>query len=60
MSQLNRFPCSIIMAMSYVYTGPVPPGAIPGYPILLTLGMLSIGAFALIMIHLKKVKKIRE
>jgi len=49
---------SIIMAMSYVYIGSdTTPGGIPGYPLLLTLGMLSIGLIALIMIHLKKVKK---
>ncbi len=49
---------SIIMALSYVYIGSDPtPGGIPGYPLLLTLGMLSIGLIALIVIHLKKVKK---
>jgi hypothetical protein len=51
-------PISIIMAISYVYIGSDPtPGGIPGYPLLLTLGMLSIGLIALIVIHLKKVKK---
>jgi hypothetical protein len=55
-------PLSIIIAVSHIYIGPDPsppplPGGIPGYPLLLTLGILSIGLIALIVIHLKKVKK---
>ena len=51
-------PLSIIMAISYIYIGSgTTPGGIPGYPLLLTLGMLSIGLIALIVIHLKKTKK---
>ncbi|TET03254.1 MAG: hypothetical protein E3J90_02020 [Promethearchaeota archaeon] len=49
-------PISIIMAVSYVNVSP--PELIPGFPLLLTLGFLTIGVFALIMIHFKKVKKI--
>jgi hypothetical protein len=50
---------SIIMAMSYVYTGPVTPGAISGYPLLITLCIFSMSTIGLIMIHLKKKKKFR-
>ena len=49
---------SIIMAMSYVYIGSdTTPGGIPGYPLLLTLGILSMSTIGLVMIYLKKTKK---
>ncbi|MBY9010207.1 MAG: hypothetical protein KGD74_10115 [Candidatus Lokiarchaeota archaeon] len=48
-------PISIIMAVSYIYTGPE--DAIPGFPLLITLGFLTVSVIALIMIHFKKVKK---
>ncbi|MHA2288738.1 MAG: Loki-CTERM sorting domain-containing protein, partial [Promethearchaeota archaeon] len=49
-------PISIIMAVSYVYTGP--DEAIPGFPFLMTFVFLSVGLIALILIHQKKVKKL--
>ncbi|MBY9016169.1 MAG: hypothetical protein KGD68_10790, partial [Candidatus Lokiarchaeota archaeon] len=49
-------PLSIIMAVSYIYTGSE--DAIPGFPLLITIGFLTISVIALIMIHLKKVKKL--
>ncbi|MBY8978842.1 MAG: hypothetical protein KGD72_00495 [Candidatus Lokiarchaeota archaeon] len=47
---------SIIMAVSYIYVGP--PEAIPGFPLLMTLGFLAVSLVALITIHFKKVKKL--
>ena len=49
-------PISIIMAVSYVHTGQ--PELIPGFPLLMTLGFLTVSTAALIMIHFKKVKKL--
>ncbi len=50
-------PFSIIMAVSYIYIGPEV-AAIPGFPLLMTLGFLTISTVALIMIYFKKVKKL--
>ncbi|MEE9571700.1 MAG: hypothetical protein V3W20_01475, partial [Candidatus Neomarinimicrobiota bacterium] len=47
---------SIIMAVSFIYAGP--PELIPGFPLLITLGFLTVSTAALIMIHFKKVKKL--
>jgi hypothetical protein len=47
---------SIIMAVSYVYSGL--PEMIPGFPLLMTLGFLTVSVVALIMIHFKKAKKL--
>ncbi len=53
-------PISIIMAMSYVYIGSDHTTSdIPGYPLLLTLGIFSMSTIGLIMIYLKKTKKFR-
>ena len=49
-------PISIVMAVSYIYIGP--PELIPGFPLLITLGFLTVSTVALIMIHFKKVKKL--
>jgi hypothetical protein len=49
-------PMSIIMAVSFIYAGP--PELIPGFPLLITLGFLTVSTAALIMIHFKKVKKL--
>ncbi len=49
-------PLSIIMAVTYIDAVPVE--AIPGFPLLMTLGFLTVSVIALIMIHLKKVKKL--
>jgi len=51
-------PFSIIMAVSYVYVGPPEDAAIPGFPLLMTLGFLTVSTVALIMIYFKKVKKL--
>ncbi|MHA1510041.1 MAG: hypothetical protein ACTSO6_15235, partial [Promethearchaeota archaeon] len=50
-------PLSITMAVSFIYTASSSE-LIPGFPLLMTLGFLTVGVFALIMIHLKKVKKL--
>ena len=50
-------PISIIMAVSYIYTGP-PEESIPGFSVFLTFGFLSVSLIALIIIQLKKVKKL--
>jgi len=47
---------SIIMAVSYVYSGLLE--MIPGFPLLMTLGFLTVSVVALIMIHFKKAKKL--
>jgi len=55
-------PISIIMAVSYIYAPPVeliPKGEIPGFPLLMILGFLSLGAIALIIKQRKKIKKIQ-
>ena len=49
-------PISIIMAVSYIYAAP--PEMIPGFPLLMTLGFLTVSTVALIIIHFKKVKKL--
>jgi len=49
-------PISIIMAVSYVSTGPS--DAIPGFPLLMTLIFLSIGITALLMIQFKRIKNL--
>ena len=49
-------PISIIMAVSYVYTGPA--SAIPGFSLFMMFGFLSVSVIALIAIHLKKIKKL--
>jgi len=49
-------PMSIIMAVSFIYVAP--PELIPGFPLLITFGFLTISTAALIMIHFKKVKKL--
>jgi len=49
-------PISIIMAVSFNYVAP--PELIPGFPLLITLGFLTVSTAALIMIHFKKVKKL--
>ena len=49
-------PISIIMAVSYIHAGQ--PELIPGFPLLITLGFLTVSTAALIMIHFKKVKKL--
>jgi len=49
-------PISIIMAVSYIYTGSEE--AIPGFPFLMILGFLSLSAIALIIKQKKKVKKL--
>lgn len=49
-------PISIIMAVSYVHAGQ--PELIPGFPLLMTLGFLTVSTAALIMIHFKKAKKL--
>jgi len=48
-------PLSIVMAVSYI---DAVPEAIPGFPLLMTLGFLAVSVIALIMIHFKKVKKL--
>ncbi|MFX0047918.1 MAG: hypothetical protein ACFE8G_07090 [Candidatus Hermodarchaeota archaeon] len=49
-------PISIIMAVSYVYTGSE--GVILGFPLLLTLIFLSVGIIALVMIQFKRIKNL--
>ncbi len=48
-------PFSIIMAVTYISAIPE---LIPGFPLLMTFGFLTVGVFALIMTHFKKVKKL--
>ena len=52
-------PVSIIMAVSFIYTGPGEVDElIPGFPLLMTLGFLAVSTVALIIIQQKKVKKL--
>ncbi|NVM46513.1 MAG: hypothetical protein HWN79_16525 [Candidatus Lokiarchaeota archaeon] len=51
-------PISIIMAVSYVYTGPSEE-SIPGFSVLLTFGSLSIGIIALIILYYKKTRMLQ-